>query len=97
MNKKIKILISIILILLLISITLFITVVSNTEIRSIRSERQLRNIYTSEDNPALEVISNVFCMPFSFMQNGLKLPSRRVYERRKNIYYKFTEFRYFII
>lgn len=69
MNKKIKITISSILIIICIILGLLFTS-KDIEIKTIKSEKELSRMYKKEDSTTKEILLNIVTMPFSFLVNG---------------------------
>lgn len=69
MNKKIKIIITSILIIICIILGLLFTN-KDVEIKTIKSEKELSRMYEGDDSITKERLMNILTMPFSFLVNG---------------------------
>lgn len=70
MKKKIKIAIIILLIILLCIITIVCTNKDNSELRTIKSNKELSKIYEGENSTIKDILLNIITMPFSFMSGS---------------------------
>ena len=70
MKKKIKIAIIILLIILLCIITILCTNKDNSELRTIKSNKELSKIYEGENSTIKDILLNIIIMPFSFMSGS---------------------------
>ena len=72
MSKKVKTLI-VILVVLFIVISIVIVTQDKTELRTIKSEKQLLKMYEGEGYTGNELFINLLTMPFSFLVNGYRI------------------------
>jgi len=71
MDKKIKIAIISILIIIFCIINSLLFSDNNTELKTIKSDKQLSKIYDGDSSTVKEIFANIVTMPFSFLVNGL--------------------------
>ncbi len=71
MGKKIKIAIISILIIIFCIINFLLFSDNNTELKTIKSDKQLSKIYNGNSSTVKEIFTNIVTMPFSFLVNGL--------------------------
>lgn len=80
MTKKIQLAIGVILIIIITTIALLFSAHDNSELQTIKSERELEKIYQGHDySEAKEWFINVLTMPFSIMSGGFNYYSPRYY------------------
>ena len=80
MTKKIQLAIGVILIIIITTIALLFSAHDNSELQTIKSERELEKIYQGYDySEAKEWFINVLTMPFSIMSGGFNYYSPRYY------------------
>lgn len=66
MKKKIKFIITF-LVILIFFITFLIFFQNNTELRTIKSDKELTRIYNGDDSDSHHIFSSIFTLPFSFI------------------------------
>ena len=72
MKKKVLIIVICLLIVSLIAGIVFVISGDNTEIKTIRNEKELLAIYNGEDNTAKDILMHIITMPFSLLTSGYK-------------------------
>lgn len=80
MTKKIQLAIGVILIIIITTIALLFSAHDNSELRTIKSERELEKIYQGYDySEAKNWLVNILTMPFSLMSGGFNYYSPKYY------------------
>lgn len=70
MNKKIKNIVIYILVIMVAGIAYFLNSVDNSELRTIRSDKELYKIYNGGNSEVKEILTRIVTMPFSFSYTG---------------------------
>ena len=80
MTKKIQLAIGVILIIIITTIALLFSAHDNSELQTIKSERELEKIYQGNDySDVKEWVINILGMPFSILSSGYNYYSPRYY------------------
>lgn len=91
MTKKIELAIGVILIIIITTIALLFSAHDNSELRTIKSERELEKIYQGYDySEAKDWLVNILTMPFSIMSEGFNYYSPRYYNSKDILDYDAT-------
>ena len=91
MTKKIELAIGIILIIIITTIALLFSAHDNSELRTIKSERELEKIYQGYDySEAKDWLVNILTMPFSIISEGFNYYSPRYYNSKDILDYDAT-------
>ena len=91
MTKKIELAIGVILIIIITTIALLFSAHDNSELRTIKSERELEKIYQGYDySEAKDWLVNILTMPFSIISEGFNYYSPRYYNSKDILDYDAT-------
>ena len=91
MTKKIELAIGVILIIIITTIALLFSAHDNSELQTIKSERELEKIYQGYDySEAKDWLVNILTMPFSIISEGFNYYSPRYYNSKDILDYDAT-------